>query len=96
MLKYILLAFLIPCKAFAENQLELKNGTEIYSVRANGQRDWQVNHFRVENGEAVPIRSDGQRDWNANVYRTEGDNIVPVRPDGQRDWNAPAIKLKKN
>jgi hypothetical protein len=86
MLKYILFAVLIPCSAFSENQLALKEGTEIYPVRVDGQRDWQVNHYRVENGQAVPIRTDGQRDWSANVYRAEGGRLVPVRPDGQRDW----------
>ena len=94
MLKYILFALLLPCSACAETQPALKNGTEIYHVRADGQREWQVNHYRVENGDAVPIRPDGQRDWSANVYRAEGDRVVPVRPDGQRDWQAPAIQIK--
>lgn len=94
MLKYILLAILLPCSVYAETQPALKEGAEIYPVRSDGQRDWQVNHYRIENGDAVPIRPDGQRDWSANVYRTEGDLVVPVRPDGQRDWQAPAIQVK--
>lgn len=88
-----LVMVMLPCAAYAE---ALKNGTEIYPVRANGQRDWQVNHYRVENGEAVPIRPDGQRDWSANAYRPEGNRMVPVRPNGQRDWQAPALQVKGN
>ena len=84
---------MLTCSAYAE---ALKDGTEIYPVRADGERDWQVNHYRVENGEAVPIRPDGQRDWSANVYRSEGNRVIPVRPDGQRDWQAPAMQIKGN
>jgi hypothetical protein len=94
MLKYMLLAFFLPCSVYAETQPALKDGVEIYPVRADGQRDWQANHYRVENGDAVPIRPDGQRDWSANVYRAEGDRVVPVRPNGQRDWQAPAMQVK--
>lgn len=90
----LFIIFALSCSlvsvAIAEEQLVLKEGTEIYSTRPDGQRDWQVNHYRVENGQAVPIRIDGQRDWSANVYRAEGGRIVPVRPDGQRDWQTSA------
>lgn len=92
MIRYFLLVlfFSTVSVAHAEDQLILREGAEIYPVRLDGQRDWQANHYRVENGQAVPIRTDGQRDWSANVYRAEGDRIVPVRPDGQRDWKTPA------
>jgi len=90
MLKYLLMAAILSFSAHAEGQLILKEGTEIYPVRPDGQRDWQTNHYRVENGQAVPIRTDGQRDWSANIYRAEGDRVVPVRPDGQRDWKSSA------
>lgn len=94
MLKHIILAVVLTYPVYAETQSALKDGTEIYPVRADGQRDWQVNHYRVENGDAVPIRTDGQRDWSANVYRAEGDRVVPFRPDGQRDWQAPAMQVR--
>lgn len=87
------LALLLPCAAFSETQPVLKNGAEIYPVRPDGQRDWQADHYRVENGDAVPIRPDGQRDWNANSYHVDGEKVVPVRPDGQRDWQAPAMQI---
>lgn len=92
MIKYVLLilSFYAVSVAHAENQLILKEGAEIYPTRPDGQRDWQANHYRVENGQAVPIRTDDQRDWSANVYRSEGGSLVPVRPDGQRDWKTPA------
>ncbi len=91
MIKHLLLVIFFSAisVAHAEDQLILKNGAEIYPTRPDGQRDWQANHYRVENGQAVPIRTDGQRDWSANVYRAEGDRVVPVRPDGQRDWKTP-------
>lgn len=91
MIKYFMLVLLVCAisVSHAGEQLILKEGAEIYPVRTDGQRDWQANHYRVENGQAVPIRTDGQRDWSANVYRAEGDRVVPVRPDGQRDWKAP-------
>lgn len=92
MLKYILLATIFSYPAHAE--IKIKDGADVYPIRLDGQRDWQANHYRVENGQAVPIRPDGQRDWSANVYRIEGDRIVPVRTDGQRNWQAPAIQLK--
>ncbi len=92
---FLVLFFSTASVALAEDQLILKDGAEIYPTRPNGQRDWQANHFRVENGMAVPIRTDGQRDWSANVYRTEGDHVVPVRPDGQQDWNASTVKKDK-
>ena len=94
MLKYIVLAAIFSYSAHAENQINLRDGAEVYPVRSDGQRDWQANHYRVENGQAVPIRPDGQRDWSANTYRTEGSRIVPVRPDGQRDWQTPVIQLQ--
>ena len=94
MLKYVLFALLFSCSAGAETQPAPKDGVEIYPVRADGQRDWQANHYRVENGDAVPIRPDGQRDWSANVYRAEGDRVVPVRPNGQRDWQAPPMQVR--
>ena len=86
MFKYFLIAILGSYSAHAEDQINLRDGAVIYPVRTNGQRDWQANYYRVEEGEAVPIRPDGQRDWSANVYRSEGGSLVPVRPDGQRDW----------
>lgn len=93
-LAIVLAMILLPCPVYAETQPALKDGAEIYPVRADGQRDWQVNHYRVENGDAVPIRPDGQRDWSANVYRAEGDRVVPVRPNGQRNWQAPAMQVR--
>lgn len=86
MLKYFLFAILFAHPSYAQEQMTLKDGTTIYPVRADGQRDWQANYYRVDKGDAVPIRPDGHRDWKANIYRPEGGNLVPVRPEGQRDW----------
>lgn len=89
-------SFLLASASHAEDQINLKEGTEIYPARPDGQRDWRANHYRVENGQIVTIRPDGQRDWSANVYHIEGDYLVPIGPQGKRDWEAPTIPLKKD
>lgn len=83
----ILVLVMAISPVFAQDNLPLKEGTEIIPVRPDGQRDWSANRYRVEGSQAVPIRPDGQRDWSSNTYRTEGGQIVPVRPDGKRDWS---------
>lgn len=89
----LLAAGLVVCVANVEGSPRLKDGTEIIPIRADGQREWSANYYRVEGDQVVPIRPDGQRDWSANTYRSEDGQIVPVRPDGQRDWGAPVQQL---